>query len=125
MTEQANLQTLRDRATQINDQVKSRVDQVNQEARELYGKAETRINDLLKEYKSIDTAVDTFKSNSNKLQQNARDFQSQQKERLENLGNQLVELLGLSTTADLESLEKKVKTLTNKVKKLEKAAKAK
>jgi chromosome segregation ATPase len=61
MSEQANVQTLRDRAQHLNEQVKARVEQINKEVRELYNKVESRVSDLLEDYKRFDSPVDALK----------------------------------------------------------------
>lgn len=123
MSEQANIQTLKDHAQQLNEEVRTRIEKINQDARELYTKVEDRITELLEEYKGFEKPVDALKDSSNKLQQSAREIQQQQFDRLGSLSTQLVERLGLTTQSELKNLEKKVTTLNNKVKKLEKAAK--
>jgi polyhydroxyalkanoate synthesis regulator phasin len=125
MSEQANVQTLRDRAQHLNEQVKARVEQINKEVRELYNKVESRVSDLLEDYKRFDSPVDALKEGSSKFTQSARDLQQHQIDRLSDLGNQLVSRLGLPTRADIQALDKKLTTLSNKVKKIEKAAKSK
>lgn len=124
MSEQAIAQTLRERAQQLNEQLKARIEQLNKEAREIYSKTEARVSELLEEYKNFESPLAALKEGSSKLQQSAREIQQQQAERLSNLGSQLLSSLGLPSRSDVEALEKKVSTLNTKVKKLEKAAKA-
>lgn len=124
MSEQAIAQTLRERAQQLNDQLKARVEQLNKDARELYSKTEARVSDLLEQVKGFETPLDALKEGGSKLQQSAREIQQQQAERLSQLGNQLFNGLGLPSRSDVQALEKKVSSLNTKVKKLEKAAKA-
>lgn len=124
MSEQAIAQTLRERAQQLNEQLKARIEQLNKEAREIYSKTEARVSELLEEYKTFESPLAALKEGSSKLQQSAREIQQQQAERLSNLGSQLLSSLGLPSRSDVEALEKKVSTLNTKVKKLEKAAKA-
>lgn len=125
MSEEAKAQlSLNDRAQLISEQLKARIEQVRQDSRERYNKVEARVTELLEEYKRFESPVDALKEGGNKLQQTARDFQQQQIERLGGLSNQLVSRLGLPTSDEVKALEKKVKALNTKIKKIEKAAKA-
>lgn len=124
MTEPAFAQTLRVRARELNDQVRTRAEQLNQEARTLYTKAEGRLEELLAANTQLQNTLTNLRDNGEKLQQKALEIGKREQERLQQLGEQLLAQLGLATRARLEALEKKVVTLGNKIKKLEKPSKA-
>lgn len=125
MSEQANVKNLRDRANQINDQVKVRLEQINKDARELYTKVEARVNELLGQYNNYEKTLETLKTNGAKLQETAKEFQEQQLQRIESFSNKVIDRLGLSTKVDVKELETKLKSLASKVNKLQKDVKTK
>ena len=125
MSEQANVKNLRDRANQINDQVKARLEQINKDARELYTKVEARVNELLGQYNNYEKTLETLKTNGAKLQETAKEFQEQQLQRIESFSNKVIDRLGLSTKVDVKELETKLKSLASKVNKLQKDVKTK
>lgn len=124
MAEPAFAQTLRVRARELNDQVRNRVEQINQEARALYTKAEGRLEDLLAANEQLNATLSGLRENGDKWQQKANELRVREQQRIQQFGEQLLAQLGLATRTQLEALEKKIVTLGNKIKKLEKGSKS-
>lgn len=102
------------RFEQLSNEAKATAEKLNKSVRETYARLEKDGNELLQNLRSAD--------NRKKLATETFDAASAQ---LDELRNKVAGVLGLPTREEVEALDKKMASLTRKVNKLAKDAKAK